>query len=72
MGLQSHFPRETSTIPMLELDRLAAKPCMAFVCANGKRHLTSAEAVSVGHPQRVTAEVTAGGGGARCCPGGRV
>lgn len=39
MGLQTHFPGETSTIPVLELDRLAAKPCMGFVCANGKRHL---------------------------------
>lgn len=39
MGLQTHFPGETSTIPVLELDRLAAKSCMGFVCANGKRHL---------------------------------
>lgn len=34
--------------PVLELGRLAARPCMVLVCANGKRHLTSADPVTLG------------------------
>lgn len=34
--------------PVLELCRLAARPCVILVCANGRRCLTSADSVTLG------------------------
>lgn len=79
MGSNS-FPREAYTIPMLELGRRTAKPCMGLVCVNGKRHLALAEAASLGgwwdtcrgvNCVSCPMGITAGGRGARCWPWGR-